>query len=336
LSLTCSPIPYGLVFPRGCLFIGIVNDKGRYRRHPTSCLRTDIWPSLLLCLPWQLETRNLEVRPISFDTLPRRGQETAHLFRIGRVLLEVLHGRSASVYKRTHDVDTGGMLELPIVAKAGVIFLIFLAEVVVLHIFLIAIPPLRLKKTGWAVIQYVVIALALLGLMTAISNARQLVAQGLLGISRPHLQFEFRDLRGRVDDYSSPGIVCRTFVRGEFSPPPEEFNRAQREFDDVCQWFKKISTAIPKELPAGDADIDWQSLSAPPQVSDAQLIDTIHRFRQTLDGYNTAAKSHRDLQAAAQRSGADSFFIFLLPLSLSLALALQATKVTADAWYKPS
>lgn len=234
------------------------------------------------------------------------------------------------------NVDTGGMLELPVVAKAGVIFLIFLAEIVALHILLIAIPPLRLKKTGWAVAQYVVIALALLGLMSAVSNARQLVAQGLLTISGPHLQFEFRDLRSRADDYSSPGIVCRTFVRGEFSPPPEEFNRAQREFDDVCQWFKKISMTIPKELPESDADIDWQSLSPPPQVSDVQLIDTIHRFRQTLDGYNSAAESHRDLQAAAHRSEVDSFFIFLLPLSLSLALALQATKITADTWYKPS
>jgi hypothetical protein len=31
LAPTYSPIRYGLVFPSGCLFIGIVNDKGRYR-----------------------------------------------------------------------------------------------------------------------------------------------------------------------------------------------------------------------------------------------------------------------------------------------------------------
>ena len=33
LSPSCSPIRFGLVFPRGCLFIRIVNDKGRYRQH---------------------------------------------------------------------------------------------------------------------------------------------------------------------------------------------------------------------------------------------------------------------------------------------------------------
>src|ERR1039458_1181266 len=34
LSPTCSPIRYGPVFPGRCLFIGMVNDKGRYRQHP--------------------------------------------------------------------------------------------------------------------------------------------------------------------------------------------------------------------------------------------------------------------------------------------------------------
>jgi hypothetical protein len=32
LSPSCSPIRYGLAFPRGYLFIGILNDKGRYRQ----------------------------------------------------------------------------------------------------------------------------------------------------------------------------------------------------------------------------------------------------------------------------------------------------------------
>src|SRR5882762_4557107 len=36
LSPTCSPIRYGLVFPRGCLFIGIVHDKGRSHQESRS------------------------------------------------------------------------------------------------------------------------------------------------------------------------------------------------------------------------------------------------------------------------------------------------------------
>src|ERR1700683_4072960 len=35
LSPTCSPIRYGLGCPSGYLFIGILNDKGRYRQHPS-------------------------------------------------------------------------------------------------------------------------------------------------------------------------------------------------------------------------------------------------------------------------------------------------------------
>ena len=226
------------------------------------------------------------------------------------------------------------MFELPMIAKPAFILLLFLGELLILHVLLIAIPPLRLKKTGWAVVQYLVIALALLGLLSAVSNARQLVAQGMLSISGPHLGFEFRDLRQRVDLYSSSGIVCRTFVRSEYSPPPEVFNRTQREYDDLCQWFKSVAAAIPRELPAGAVDISWDSLPPEPQISDEQLKGTVRLFKQTLDGYNDAAKADRDLQVKSQRTDGDSFFIFLLPLSLSLALALQATKLTAETWWK--
>ncbi len=141
------------------------------------------------------------------------------------------------------------------IAKPGFILLLFLGELLILHVLFIAIPFLRLKKTGWAVMQYLVIALALLGLLSAVSNARQLVAQGMLSISGSHLGFEFRDLRQRVDLYSSPGIVCRTFVRSEYSPPPEVFDRTQREYDELCQWFKSVAGALPHELPPGDLEI---------------------------------------------------------------------------------
>jgi hypothetical protein len=82
--------------------------------------------------------------------------------------------------------------------------------------------------------------------------------------------------------------------------------------------------------------ISWEGLPTVPQISDPQVISEIHRFRQTLDDYNQAAKERRDLQAAAHRSDVDALVVFFLPLSLSLALALQTTKTTYDAWWKES
>jgi hypothetical protein len=231
-------------------------------------------------------------------------------------------------------MDTEGM-KLPVTVSPAAVLLIFFLEVLVLHVLLLAIPWWRLKKIGWAVIQYLVIVLAMVGLLGAIANARQMVAHNLYEFSGPHVAFEFDDLRRAADLYSSPGMFCRTFVRSEFSPPPAEFNQTQREFDETCKWFKEIARQLPTKAPDGNAEIPWQILPAAPQVTRTDLIDFIQRFRQTLDDYNQAAKERRELDVAAHRSDTDGFVIFFLPLSLSLALALQTTKITYDTWFKP-
>ena len=63
-------------------------------------------------------------------------------------------------------------MKLPFVANPGAILLLFLAEVIVLHVVLIIIRPWRPKKTGWAIVQYAVILLAIVGLTGAIANVR--------------------------------------------------------------------------------------------------------------------------------------------------------------------
>jgi hypothetical protein len=226
-------------------------------------------------------------------------------------------------------------MKLPFTASPATILAIFFSEVLILHFLLIAIPRLRPKKTGWAIVQYIVIALAMVGLLGAIANVRQMVAQNLYEFSGPHVAFEFRDLLRVADDYSSPGMICMTFVRSDFSPPPEQFNQTQHEYDKACQWFKEIARLLPRKLPEGNAEIAWQTFPAVPNVNDQQLIGFVQRFRHKLDDYNQAANERRALAMEASRSDIDSLVIFLLPLSLSLALALQTTKTTYDTWVKP-
>jgi|HubBroStandDraft_4_1064222.scaffolds.fasta_scaffold14905_2 hypothetical protein len=227
-------------------------------------------------------------------------------------------------------------MDLPFIVKPFNIFLLFLAEVAVLHIIFIAIPPFRLRKTSLAVVQYIVLLLAVLGLVSAISNARQQVAQNLFNFSKPNVEFEFRSLRSRIDDYSAPGLACMTFVRSPASPPAAEFDRTQHDYDEACQWFKQIASSVPRDLPPDNADISLNSLPPQPHFSGHEADGFVQRFKESLDEYNRAAEHRRFLEQASRRSDAEEFFVILLPLSVSLALALQFTKVTADTWFKPS
>jgi hypothetical protein len=94
----------------------------------------------------------------------------------------------------------------------------------------------------------------------------EMLAQNLFEFSGPHVAFAFDDLRRVAADYSSHGLICTTFVRSEFSPPPEEFNQTQREYDKSCEWFKQTaSEAIRSDSVARNTC--WVGLASPALVS---------------------------------------------------------------------
>jgi hypothetical protein len=53
----------------------------------------------------------------------------------------------------------------PFIARPAALVLTFVSEVVVLHLLVVAIPPIGPKKVGWAIVQYGVIVLAVVGLL---------------------------------------------------------------------------------------------------------------------------------------------------------------------------
>jgi len=63
----CSPIRYGLVFPRGRLFIGRVNDNGDYDLHRQYGLnrRMPVWGPILGTLDHSSENRSLQTLRVS-------------------------------------------------------------------------------------------------------------------------------------------------------------------------------------------------------------------------------------------------------------------------------
>jgi hypothetical protein len=146
----------------------------------------------------------------------------------------------------------------------------------------------------------------------------------------PVVESEFASLKHSADFYATSGAVCRTFNRGPFSPPVEEFNKTQQEFNEVCEWFKRVASTLPKEAPSDNSEIDWGGLPSPPPVTSGDLVDFIRQFRQSLDTYNAKARARRELGLATERSELEKAVLYFSPVLLSFALALQATKVTGE------
>ena len=221
------------------------------------------------------------------------------------------------------------LTHLPFIAKTGGILLLFFVEVALLHLFLVLIPGTRLTKIGWAVLQYFSAFVALIGLLGAISSARQLIAGNELSFSREHYLWSFQTAKRTVSEYSRDGYLpCMRYVRSAYSPPPEEFDRGQRDMDAACVRLKQLAAILPQEPPENNAP-----LSLPPELLQSpnpEAASFFEHVRSDINMFNSSAKARKELEAAARRSDWDDFSTMLLPLAVSLALAVQFTKITAD------
>ncbi len=227
------------------------------------------------------------------------------------------------------------MNDLPFMVHAWTILFIFVCELILFHGVFYLIRDKPSIKGIWAIVQYVVYGLAMLGLLGAVSNARQFLAQSLFDYGKPHYEFEFQSLRKAVERFSAPGgPVCITLTKAASGGGPGELKALQTEYDQTCAWFAGLAKGLPKEVPEDFSAIDWNGLPGEPRVTDARLKSIVEYFKQIAGDYDAAAMRRRGLAAGAKRKWWDEAAILVLPLSLSLALALQVTKVTYDTWWK--
>ena len=102
-----------------------------------------------------------------------------------------------------------------------------------------------------------------------------------------------------IDDLSQQGAVCRTFVRSQYSPRPEQFERTQRDYDTVCGWFKDIAAKLPRNVDPGTGEIDLGKLSPEPQVVEGDL----NEGDMVITGQTTAGSKTQTPQASTPGFG---------------------------------
>jgi hypothetical protein len=117
-------------------------------------------------------------------------------------------------------------------------------------------------------------------------------------------------------------------VRTEFSPPPVEFDRIQREFDALCSWFTQAVDKLKTSPLAKRQPLSLGDLGAdPPKVRDDWPMTHV---RDTLDRYNRAVGQVDRLTQDARRSDLELTTMIIGPFMLVVALALRVAKVTGE------
>jgi hypothetical protein len=219
-------------------------------------------------------------------------------------------------------------LHFPPFTNVWTVLTIFGGELLIFHLLLVI--WLRLGKRAWKVVDYFWLAFAALGLFGPAGQARQLVASNMISTSNWKTQISYMQVLSFVDEFSNEGPACRTFVRSQHSPPPDEFQRTQKDFDSVCHWFRDVQRKLPRPVDNRLEEVGPSNLPPEPAVSEADLRDMLRLFHTHLDVYNADAKEYASILQATKHSATEELLILTSPLLLSSALALRITKVTGE------
>ncbi len=218
------------------------------------------------------------------------------------------------------------IFSLPFTASTWTILLIFVVLLIVFDLILVR--WLKLGNFAWKIVDYIWLGVGALGLIGAASQSRQITATNFLPFAVEVKTMTFQSAQQYVSGYRGSPIICRTFTRTEFSPPPEELDRISKEYATVCTWFEQLYAVFPQTEPTGG--IDPTGFPVPPEVTSRDLQDIIGGFARTLDPYNVHATYVENLRRKAQRSEAETSLMIVIPLLLAIALALRITKVTGE------
>ncbi len=208
---------------------------------------------------------------------------------------------------------------LPWFTDFSLVIAVFAASLVLCHILFIRVFPLG--SIAWKRVDYIWLAMAFIGLVSAVGSGKELLTKNMLNIETGRLQIARDHLEGQAQ-HGPSSLVCRELVHNNTYQSKADFQRLQNEFNAQCSWFRTVLAFIQA---TGQQEFHYEKSYPRGGEQEAYKI-----FAQDLKGYNDEVREVKKLRRMAQITDLDIFARLLGPVVLVLALALRMTKVTAE------
>lgn len=198
---------------------------------------------------------------------------------------------------------------------------------IVLHFLLVY--PKNLTKKQWKKIDYVWISLTAIGLIGATNNTKSILVKGEIYVTEQTIPTRLEPINTLLSAGGS-SIVCREYVRNEFSP--DNFDDIVRDYDESCEWSKKIFQIISRVDTKNYQEIDI-SIIPPLETTDNKWFRDL--IINSISEYNDLVKKKKEQEKELESTSIEGFSI-LAPLFLILGLAIRITKTTGEIRYERS
>jgi hypothetical protein len=210
----------------------------------------------------------------------------------------------------------------PVTASLTWVLVVFGTCLLVFHVAFVWL--WRLGRTGWRVVDYVWLTIAVLGLLAGVAEVRRMFAVAQIEGQRSLMLSRYGDLRREVR-FLSGDVVCRRFVRSEYSPPT--FDADQQEYNAVCDFARQLYARMTAEPPE---NLESLGLTNRPRVTQRSLTDMLKGLDDYAAWFVKAQNAYSQTVMAAERSDLEKTLTAMSPLFLAVALALRITKVTGE------
>lgn len=195
---------------------------------------------------------------------------------------------------------------------------------------LILVRWLKLGKIAWKRSEYIWLGVAALGLISVSAEVRSWMAVKETEITKIRAETRFALLRSYAGEREPPNYICREFIRTAYSPPPEVFEAAQREYDKYCEWNKEFLKKIPEKLNGTLPDLKYSDYMPSGKPTDEIIEEYLSTIEKYFSQYVEYRKKHIKLEEASKRSYLESIVFYLSPILICFALALRITKITGE------
>jgi hypothetical protein len=216
----------------------------------------------------------------------------------------------------------GGQPFFPYTASFAVVMVVFGTCLMIFHVAFVW--KWKLRRTGWKIVDYIWLTMAVLGLVAGVSEVRRMFAAAQIESQRSLMLSRYEDLR-RAVQFLSGDAICRQFVKSEYSPPNLE--SIQQEYNQVCDYARQLYA---KMTPKPPEDLESIGITDRPSVAQRLLSDILNRLDDHAAWFLSAKSAYRHTVKAAERSALERTLMAMSPLLLAVALALRITKVTGE------
>ena len=201
---------------------------------------------------------------------------------------------------------------------------VFFLALAIFHFFLVHLFPR--DPLAWKKVDYFWLPLVLIGVVIQVVSAQRDIATNMIDMAKARTDFGATQVQDRLA-FGRSEAICRTFIRSEMSPPPEEFNRIQREFNEECQWFQKATKHLPATRFEKRDIISLEDLGIPPKGGDEWAIPAL---QDAIRRYNAGVAKVNELEESMRRSLLEMLLRVFGPWFIVIGLALRLTKVTGE------